>query len=87
MASVIVSGFGACTLDGLSLSLCSIFAPVFPSEGNNSGSEFLKMGGWPHVSVGAHVYLLEVISSGSISTLLGISVKVIPIESWEPLKF
>ena len=34
---------------------------------------------------GGPVYLLEVVSSGSISPLFGISVEVTPTESWEPL--
>ena len=69
------------SLDGLSFRLCSIFVPAFLSDRNNSGSNFLKIGGWPHPSIGAPVYLLGVVSSGSISLLLGIWAKVIPIES------
>ena len=75
------------SLDDLSLSLCSIFPAAFPLDKNNSGLKFLKMGGWPHASTGGHAYLLEVVSSGSISPLLGILVKVILIESWKPLTF
>ena len=66
------------SLDDLSFSLCSIFVPAFPLDRNNSGSKILKMGGWPHASSGNHVYLLEVIRSGSIPQLLGILAKVIP---------
>ena len=40
---------------------------------------------WPHTSIGGHVYLLEVLSSGSISPLLRISTNAIPTGSWEPL--
>jgi hypothetical protein len=29
------------------------------------------MGGWPHVSTGGHAYLLEMVSVGPISPLLG----------------
>ena len=71
------------SLDCFSFSLCSIFFPV-PLYRNNSGQIF-EMGGWSHHSTEGSVYLLEVASSGSISPLLGISAKVIPIESWEPL--
>ena len=43
------------------------------------------MGGCHHPSTRDHVYLLEVVSSGSISLILGFSVNVIPIGTWEPL--
>ena len=66
----------------LSFSLCSIFVPAFPLTRNISGLKFLEMGGWPLVSTGGHIYLLEVVSSDSITPLLGISVNVIPIKSW-----
>ena len=59
-----------------------IFVPAFPLDRNNSGPEILKVGGWPTVLTGGHVYLLEVFSSGSISPVLGILANVIPIESW-----
>jgi hypothetical protein len=47
--------------------------------------KIFEMGRWPHPSTGGHDYLLEVFSTGSISPLLGISVNVIPVGSWEPL--
>ena len=53
------------------------FVPTYP--------KILKMSGWPCLSTGEPVYLLEVVSSGSIYPLLGFSTKVTPIESWEPL--
>jgi hypothetical protein len=53
----------------------------FFGDKNNSGSKIFKMGGWLHPSTGGPVYLLEVVSSGSIFPLLGISAKVILIES------
>jgi hypothetical protein len=56
-------------LDGLSLSLCSVFVPAFPLDRENSGLKFFKMGEWSHPSAGAHVYQLKVISSGFISQL------------------
>ena len=43
------------------------------------------MDGWPNPSTGAGAYLLEVVSTGSISPLLDILANVIPLGSWEPL--
>ena len=43
------------------------------------------MDGWPNPSTGARAYLLEVVSTGSISPLLDILANVIPLGSWEPL--
>jgi hypothetical protein len=74
------------SLDGLSFSLCSIFASAFLLDRNNSGSKFLKKSEWPHLSTGVPVHLLEVVSSGSISPLLGILAKVIPIDPGTILK-
>jgi hypothetical protein len=62
------------SLGGLSLSLCFIFASAFHVDRNNSELKFLKMCGWPPASTGGH--LLEVLSSGFISPLLGISANV-----------
>jgi hypothetical protein len=45
----------------------------------------LEMGEWSQSSTRGHTYLLEVVSTGSISPLLCVSAKVIPTESWEPL--
>jgi len=44
-------------------------------------------GGWSLASSGGHVYLLDVVSSSSISPLLGISDNTIAVESWEPLRY
>jgi hypothetical protein len=41
------------------------------------------MSGWPHSSTGGHTYLLEVVSTGSVSTSLHILAKVISFGSWE----
>ena len=65
------------SLDALSFSLCSIFIPVLPLDINNFVSRILKMGGWPHASNGDHVYLLDMVSLGSISPLVGLLAKVI----------
>ena len=43
------------------------------------------MDGWLNPSTGARAYLLEVVSTGSISILLGILANVILTGSWEPL--
>jgi hypothetical protein len=57
------------------------FVPVFPLDRNDSGLKILR---WPHSSIGGHADLLEVASTGSISSLLLISANVIPVGSWEP---
>ena len=72
------------SLDVLSFSLCSIFVLAFPLDRDNCGLEILKVGGCLSASTRGYVYRLEMVSSGFISPLLGISVKVIPIGSWEP---
>ena len=81
-----------CSLDGLSFSLCSIFyffiyflSLNFLYTETIMDQKSLEMDVWSHFSNGGPVYLLEVISSGSISPPLGILAKVIPDESWEPL--
>jgi hypothetical protein len=61
------------SLDDLSFTLCSIFVPTFPLDRNNLGLNILKMGGWFLPSTGGPVYLLEMVSSGYMSPLLGIS--------------
>jgi hypothetical protein len=40
---------------------------------------------WHHPSTEGYAYLLEVVSTGSLSPLLGMSAKVITIGSWELL--
>ena len=68
------------SLDGLSLNFFSIFIPAFLLDSNNSGSKFLNIDGGPCPSTGDPVYLLKVVSAGYSSSLLGISVKVFPLE-------
>jgi hypothetical protein len=41
---------------------------------------------WPQPSIGDHAYPLDMVSTSSISPLLGISAKVLPVGSWEPLE-
>jgi hypothetical protein len=60
------------SLDGIFFGLCPIFVPKFPLNSNNSESRIWEMGRWPNASSGGHVYLLEVVSLGSIFPLLGI---------------
>jgi hypothetical protein len=62
----------------ISYRLASIFVPVFGLYRNNYGSKILKMGGWHSATTGGHVYLLDVVSSGSISPLFDIFADVIP---------
>jgi hypothetical protein len=47
--------------------------------------KIFEMGGWPHPSSADCAYILEVVSIGSISPLLGIWAKVISVGSLEPL--
>ena len=44
-----------------------------------------EVGGWPYPSTGDCAYPLDMVSTGSVSTLLGILANVLPIRSWEPL--
>jgi hypothetical protein len=64
---------------------CLSFSNAFPSGMSNSGLKFLRWVGGPNGKGASPVYLLEVVSSGSMSLLLGISVNVIPVGSFEPL--
>jgi hypothetical protein len=45
---------------------------MFPLDRNNSGLIFFYLSGWSHLSIGGLVYLLEMVSSGSVSPLFGI---------------
>jgi hypothetical protein len=95
LASAIMWGFGVCRWDG-SLGgtvsgwpflqfLFHFFVPVFPLDRNISGLKTLRCVGGPIPQLGAHADLLEVVSTGCISSLLGILATVIAIGSWEPL--
>ena len=59
------------------------FVPVFPLD----WVKRFEMGGWPLFSTGSLAYIVELVSSGCISSLLGILAKVILTGSWEPLAF
>jgi hypothetical protein len=58
------------------------FVPAYPLDSNDSGLKFLKMYGWLPASTGGHVYLLEVVSSGSIPPQLNITADVITFDFW-----
>ena len=62
----------------------TFFVPTFPLDRNNSVSKFLEGLVAPSLIWG-HVYRLEVVSSGSISPLLGISANIVTIGYWEPI--
>jgi hypothetical protein len=71
------------SLDGLSVSFPFFFFPSFFFRLEKFWVKKFEMDGWSHSSIGGHIYLLEVVSSGFISSLLDILAKVIPIGSWE----
>jgi hypothetical protein len=66
------------SLEGLSFSLCSIFHPCLYFGQEHFGVKKFDMDAWLHPSTGGYAYLLEVVSTGSFSSLLYISAKVIP---------
>jgi hypothetical protein len=66
--------------DGLSFSLCSNFCPCVSFRQEQFWIKDFERGEWPHPSTGGHVYLLEVVFTVSISPLLGILAKAIPIK-------
>jgi hypothetical protein len=72
-------------LDGLSFSLCSISHPSVTFRQEQFWVKDFEMCEWPHPSSGGHMSLLEVISSCSISSLLGILANVIFIGSRKAL--
>jgi hypothetical protein len=93
LASASVSGFGVCRWDGSLGGTVSgwpfpqprlHFYPCISFRQEQFLVKNFEMGDWPHPSTVGHVYLLEVVSSRSISLMLGISVNVIPIGSWNP---
>jgi hypothetical protein len=71
------------SLGSLSFSLCSNLVPEFPLGRNNFGLKFLKWVSGAIPQLGA--MLLEVVSTGFLSPLLGISANVIPVGPWVPL--
>ena len=84
LASTLVSGFGVCiwvvqSLDGLSLSLCSTLCPCISFRQENFWVKMFDMGGWSNLSTGGSVYALDMVSTYSLSPLLGISANVISV--------
>ena len=71
--------------DGPSFNLCSIFCHCLSFGQEHFWVKNFEIGGWPPPSTGDHAYLLEVVSIGSISSLLGISANVIPVGYEESL--
>jgi hypothetical protein len=55
------------SLDGLSFNLCSMFCLFLSFGQEHFWVKIFEMPGWPHVSTGGRVYLLEVVSRGCIS--------------------
>jgi hypothetical protein len=89
MATVIVSGFVVCRWDcslggavsGWSfLQSCFTFCPCISFRQEQFWVKIVEMGGWPHPSKGGCAYPLDIISTGSITRLLGISSW-----AWKPL--
>jgi hypothetical protein len=94
MASIILSGFGPYAWGGSQAGLVTgwpflqsllNFCPCIFFGQEKFWVKISKMVGRPHNLLGDHIYLLEVISSGSVSPVMGILVKVFPIESWKSL--
>ena len=73
------------SLDGFPSVSAPFFCPCVSFRQEQFWVKIFEIGGWPHSSTGGHVYLLEVVSSNSISQLLDILSNVIPIGFWEPL--
>jgi hypothetical protein len=73
------------SLDGLSFSLCSLFAPCVSFGEEHFWVKIFSVVLVAPSLAGGHAYLLEVVSTGCISTLLGILARVIATGSWEPL--
>jgi hypothetical protein len=73
------------SLDGFSFSLCPTLNPYIFFKQKQFWVRIFEKGRWPHLSTGGCVYLLNMVSMGSISPVLGISANVIPTGSWEPL--
>ena len=62
------------------------FFPDFYLKIDSFLVKIFEMGGWPHLSTEDCAYILEMVSSSSISLLLGILTNVISIWCWEPLE-
>ena len=94
LTSAIVSGFGIYRWEGslgravsgrpLLQSLFH-FCPCLSFRQEQFWINIFEMCEWPHPSTWGSAYLLKMFSTGSISSLLGISANIIPIGTREPL--
>ena len=75
------------SLDVLSFSLYSIPCPCISFRQEQFWVNIFEMGEWPHPSTGGCAYPQNMVSTGSLSSLLGISANVIPNGAWESLAF
>jgi hypothetical protein len=62
-----------------------LFVPAFPFVRRNSGLTFFRWVDGPIPQMGGSAYPLDIVSTGSVSLLLGISAKVLTVGSWESL--
>jgi hypothetical protein len=88
MVSTIVLGFDVYAWNGSQVEVISgwpflesllHFCPCISFRQEQFWVKFFEVGEWPHPSTGGHAYLLEVVSSGSISPLMSSLTKVIPL--------
>jgi hypothetical protein len=75
------------SLDGLSFIPWSTLCPCISFRQEQFSVKFFEKGGWIHPSTRGHASPLVMVSTGSLSPLLGISANVILNVSWEPLPF
>ena len=68
-------------LDGLSFRLGSTLCPCISFSQEECWVNIFEVNGHS----GGHAYPLDMVSTGSISPLLGISANVLPVGSWEPV--
>jgi hypothetical protein len=74
-------GWNPKTLVGLSSSLWSNFCPYIFFWKEQLWVNSFETVGWPHRSTGGHAYPRDMVATGSLSPLLGISANVIPVGS------
>ena len=68
-------------MDGLSFSLCSSVSPCIFFRQEKFCVKIFEIGAWPHLSIGVCDYPMDIVASGSISPVLGITVNAIPVGS------
>jgi len=73
------------SLDGLSFSLCSTLCPCISFRQKQFWVNIFEMCAWAHSSTGGLFLTSGYDSTGSLSTLLGISANIIPLGSWKYL--